>query len=235
MNNRRNGSKVVPSGRARIMRAQRLGIGGAKRGANCRVGQPVEERAQAAARRPFRHRVLAGERVHVDGLPQIDEAGARAQQIPVLLRRQQIARRADALQMRRPRTRRCHHRLQGAQRLGVHRRHLHRQTPARRQRRHHAREQRRVIADPVQRRVGEDKIRRRRRRPSGEVGGDEPAAGGGVARLRQHRLRPVHPHHLGARKARRQQRRHIPRPASQIDDQRRVRQLDPRQQVDRRA
>ena len=98
MNSRWKGSSVVPSAPAGIMRSRGIGIRLAERFLPL-LRQSVEERSQAAARRPFRHRVLAAERVHIRRLPHVERRDVRAQQIPVFRRRQDPGRRADVAQI----------------------------------------------------------------------------------------------------------------------------------------
>jgi hypothetical protein len=93
-------------------------------------------------------------------------------------------------------------------------RHLHRERAARREEADETREQRVVIGHPLERRVRHDAIERRRRLPRTQIGVYEAQprrrqAGRGVWRsvrpcARQHRLRRIDAHDLGAGPAREQ-------------------------------
>ncbi len=116
--------------------------------------------------------------------------------------------------------------------------HLHGQRAAGRDHRCHAREQRAVIGQPMQRRVAVHEIDGRFRRPRGKVPGDEAQArriGGRRTCLVEHGRGIVDADDVRLRPALGQQPGHVAGAATEIDDRARRSKVHPRKQVERRA
>ena len=195
--------------------------------------QRIQERPQAGPARPLHRRILPAQRMQVDRLPDIQLRRNRPQHIPILPGLQDRRRPANFGQQRRPRPFRRHLMLQRPDRRRMHRRHLHRHHPARRQLPHQPRQQPRMPAQPMQRRVGIQHIHRRLGRPPAKIRLREPAPRRRHPRALQHRPGPIDPQHIRPSPTLFQNGRDIPRPTPQIDHPPR-RSINPRQQIQRR-